>query len=79
MTDIPRLTVSASPHVRCKDTTQSIMRDVIIALVPAGIAAGFPAQRKNKKSPEKSRLFRRRRRALALPDPANVTAVSQIY
>lgn len=41
--------VSSSPHVRSKDSTQSIMRDVIIALVPAtlvgfymfGIAAVF--------------------------------------
>ena len=30
-----RLTVSASPHVRSKDTTTGIMLDVIIALVPA--------------------------------------------
>lgn len=32
------LNVSASPHVRSKDSTQTIMRDVAIALVPA---AGF--------------------------------------
>lgn len=32
------LTVSASPHVKDKDTTQRIMLDVIIALIPAGIA-----------------------------------------
>lgn len=31
--------VSCSPHIRAKDTTQSIMRDVLIALVPALIAA----------------------------------------
>ena len=30
-----RLTVSASPHMRSKDTTTGIMLDVIIALVPA--------------------------------------------
>ena len=30
-----RLTVSASPHVRSKDTTTGIMLDVIIALMPA--------------------------------------------
>ena len=30
-----KLTVSASPHVRSKDTTTGIMLDVIIALVPA--------------------------------------------
>ncbi len=33
------MVVNISPHIRAKDTTQSIMRDVIIALVPAGIAA----------------------------------------
>ncbi len=32
------LTVSSSPHVRADHTTQSIMRDVIIALVPALVA-----------------------------------------
>ena len=32
------LNVSASPHVRSKDSTKTIMRDVAIALVPA---AGF--------------------------------------
>jgi len=31
--------VSCSPHIRAKDSTQSIMRDVLIALVPALIAA----------------------------------------
>lgn len=29
--------VSASPHVRSKDSTQSIMRDVVIALLPAAL------------------------------------------
>jgi electron transport complex protein RnfD len=33
------LIVSVSPHVYAKHTTQSIMRDVVIALVPASIAA----------------------------------------
>ncbi|HIT19719.1 MAG TPA: RnfABCDGE type electron transport complex subunit D [Candidatus Fimivivens faecavium] len=33
------LIVSASPHIRSKDTTQRIMRDVVIALVPALIAS----------------------------------------
>lgn len=33
------LTVSASPHVRSKDTSVGIMRDVIIALCPALIAS----------------------------------------
>ena len=31
--------VSCSPHIRAKDTTQSIMRDVLIALMPALVAA----------------------------------------
>ncbi len=34
-----RLVVSASPHFRAKDTTQSIMRDVIIAMIPALVAS----------------------------------------
>ena len=29
--------VSTNPHVRSKDTTQTIMRDVLIALLPASI------------------------------------------
>lgn len=35
------LTVSASPHVRSAETTTGLMLDVIIALVPAGIASIF--------------------------------------
>lgn len=31
------LNVSASPHVRSKDTTKSIMRDVVIALIPTTV------------------------------------------
>ena len=31
------LMVSSSPHIRSKETVSSVMRDVIIALVPAGI------------------------------------------
>lgn len=31
------LNVSASPHVRSKDTTKSIMRDVAIAMIPASV------------------------------------------
>ena len=31
------LNVSASPHVRSKDSTQTIMRDVLIALLPAAL------------------------------------------
>ena len=34
-----KLIVSTSPHIQTKDTTQSIMRDVLIALAPASIAA----------------------------------------
>ena len=34
---LPKLTVSATPHIRSKVTTQSIMRDVIIALLPAAV------------------------------------------
>lgn len=33
-----KLIVSSSPHIHAKDTTQSIMRDVLIALSPAAIA-----------------------------------------
>lgn len=33
------LIVSTSPHIRTKTTTQSIMRDVLIALAPAAIAS----------------------------------------
>lgn len=35
------LVVSSSPHVRTEETAQRIMLDVIIALVPAIIAAGY--------------------------------------
>jgi Na+-translocating ferredoxin:NAD+ oxidoreductase subunit D len=31
--------VSTSPHIRAKDTTQSVMRDVLIALAPATLAS----------------------------------------
>ena len=33
------LTVSSSPHIRAKATTAGIMRDVVIALIPALIVA----------------------------------------
>lgn len=36
-----KLTVSASPHVKSAETTTGIMLDVIIALLPAGIASVF--------------------------------------
>ncbi len=35
------LSFSCSPHIRSKDTTRSIMRDVLIALLPALIGAYF--------------------------------------
>ena len=35
------LRVSSSPHARAKHTTQSIMRDVVIALMPALAAATY--------------------------------------
>ena len=34
-----KLIISTSPHIHVKDTTQSIMRDVLIALAPASVAA----------------------------------------
>lgn len=34
-----KLIISTSPHIQTKDTTQSIMRDVLIALAPASVAA----------------------------------------
>lgn len=39
MIELNKLTVSASPHQRSGETTTRIMLDVIIALLPAGIAA----------------------------------------
>ncbi len=39
MVDGKKLVVSASPHLRTKDTTQRIMLDVVISLIPALIAA----------------------------------------
>ncbi|WP_027623270.1 RnfABCDGE type electron transport complex subunit D [Clostridium lundense] len=38
MSETTMYTVSSSPHIRAKDTTKSIMRDVAIALLPATIA-----------------------------------------
>ena len=35
MNEMPKLTVSSSPHIRSSQNTASIMRDVVIALVPA--------------------------------------------
>ena len=35
------LTLSSSPHIRSNDSVQSIMRDVLIALVPAAIAGAY--------------------------------------
>ncbi|CAM3009881.1 RnfABCDGE type electron transport complex subunit D [Hathewaya histolytica] len=34
----PMLTLSSSPHIRSKDSVQTIMRDVVIALIPPTIA-----------------------------------------
>ena len=34
-----KLTVTSSPHLRCARTTASVMRDVLIALVPSVVAA----------------------------------------
>ena len=39
MNEMAKLTVSSSPHIRAAHTTQSIMRDVIIAPAPAMIVA----------------------------------------
>ncbi|CDI49091.1 RnfABCDGE type electron transport complex subunit D [Clostridium tetani] len=41
MSETTMYTVSSSPHIREKDTTQSIMRDVIIALLPATVAGVY--------------------------------------
>ncbi|PRR78136.1 Electron transport complex protein RnfD [Clostridium liquoris] len=41
MSETTMYTVSSSPHIRAKDTTQSIMRDVIIGLLPAAIAGVY--------------------------------------
>ncbi|MGN1318628.1 MAG: RnfABCDGE type electron transport complex subunit D [Lachnospirales bacterium] len=35
------LMVSSTPHIRSKETIQSVMRDVVIALVPAAVAGIF--------------------------------------
>ena len=41
MNEMPKLTVSSSPHIRSAQNTASIMRDVVIALVPAmAVAVG---------------------------------------
>ena len=36
-----KLIVSSSPHLRDKRTTSSVMRDVVIALIPAIVASGI--------------------------------------
>lgn len=41
MSERTMYTVSSSPHIRAKDTTQSIMRDVVIALLPATAAGVY--------------------------------------
>lgn len=40
-----KLNVSASPHVRSKDSTSSIMRDVVIAMIPATVVGIYNAFR----------------------------------
>ena len=39
MSPIRKFTVSASPHVKSPDTTTAIMRDVLIALIPAAVTS----------------------------------------
>lgn len=39
MSQTTNYTVSSSPHIRAKDTTKSVMRDVVIALLPATAAS----------------------------------------
>ena len=39
------INVSAAPHVRSKVTTASIMRDVVIALLPATVFGIWNSQR----------------------------------
>jgi len=41
MMDSQRLIVSSSPHVRSESTVSSIMLDVVIALIPAIVAAAM--------------------------------------
>ena len=40
MSELMKVKVSSSPHIRAEDTTRSIMLDVIIALMPA-LAVGI--------------------------------------
>lgn len=35
--DVPLLTVSASPHIRSRNSTASVMKEVLVALLPAAI------------------------------------------
>ena len=37
----PMLTLSSSPHIRSNDSTKTIMRDVLIAMLPAAIAGTY--------------------------------------
>lgn len=41
MSQTTMYTVSSSPHIRVKETTKSIMRDVVIALLPATFASVY--------------------------------------
>ena len=36
-----QLIVSSSPHINSEETVEKIMRDVVIALIPAGIAGVY--------------------------------------
>lgn len=37
----PMLTLSSSPHIRSNDSTKTIMRDVLIAMLPAALAGTY--------------------------------------
>ena len=37
--EMPKLTLSSSPHIQTNENVTTVMRDVIIALLPATIAA----------------------------------------
>mgnify|MGYP002621711450 FL=1 len=39
--EMPKLTLSSSPHVSSKEDVSSVMRDVVIALLPAALAGAY--------------------------------------
>ena len=53
-------TVSSSPHIKSNDSVQGIMRDVIIALIPATFAGNHCGSGRDDRS--RNRSSRRRRR-----------------